>query len=627
MVEIKFVGGSDDSTAYNRLDKLRELNARRDWVNKDLYRLLLKPELHILAYEKIKSAPGNMTKGIDGETIDGASLRNIEVTISELKDESYKPTPSLRVFIPKKNGKQRPLGIPSVKDKLVQESVRLILECIYDAPNNPIFSDLSHGFRESRSTHTAMEEVCKWSGTKWFIEGDIKSFFDEIDHEILISLLRRKISDDRFISLIRKFLKAGYVEKGQFKSTRLGTPQGGIISPMLANIYLHEFDTWAEKLCADLSKGLRRKPNPEYRSVVRKRSYLLNKCEGKPAGKDLERFKDLSARLDQLPSNDQYDPDFVRVRYIRYADDWLIGITGSKELAVKVREQAGEFLKGTLNLELSMEKTKITHSTGKAKFLGFLVGVANYKEALIQKIEPEYSDFSHRRRVGNSNVRLWLDGDELLESLKEERFITIKDGKPFAQSKRSYVHLDPDEIVRRYSAIKRGWVNYYRPVMNLRFLAYVDYLLRMSLAKTLAHKYRTSMKAQFQKRGRSLKVIREVKGRVKVTDYWECSFAKTVGVFNTNPRDPDSLFTRYAKQTSSRLLMKCCVCGSSDNINMHHVRHLRKGNKTVVSGFNRIMADINRKQIPVCRKCHVQIHNGKYDGKALKDLHFNPAVI
>ncbi|MEA9422435.1 reverse transcriptase domain-containing protein [Aeromonas caviae] len=253
MVEIKFVGGSDDSTAYNRLDKLRELNARRDWVNKDLYRLLLKPELHILAYEKIKSAPGNMTKGIDGETIDGASLRNIEVTISELKDESYKPTPSLRVFIPKKNGKQRPLGIPSVKDKLVQESVRLILECIYDAPNNPIFSDLSHGFRESRSTHTAMEEVCKWSGTKWFIEGDIKSFFDDIDHEILISLLRRKISDDRFISLIRKFLKAGYVEKGQFKSTRLGTPQGGIISPMLANIYLHEFDTWAGKLCADLS--------------------------------------------------------------------------------------------------------------------------------------------------------------------------------------------------------------------------------------------------------------------------------------------------------------------------------------------------------------------------------------
>ncbi|TXI28265.1 MAG: hypothetical protein E6Q69_16610 [Aquipseudomonas alcaligenes] len=617
------------STAYDRLDKLRELNARDGWVNNDLYRLLFKPELHILAYEKIKSAPGNMTRGSDGKTIDGTSVASIAATITELKDESYQPKPALRVYIPKKDGKKRPLGIPAIKDKIVQESVRLILECIYDAPESPLFCNSSHGFREARSTHTALKEVCdKWQGTKWFIEGDIKSFFDEICHDRLIQLLRKKIADDRFINLIRKFLNAGYMEDGTLNASTKGTPQGGIISPMLANVYLHEFDLWAEELCRDLTTGGKdRRANPEYRSVVRKRDYLLKKCEGNPQGADLERFKELDAKLLTLPSQDQYDPDFIRVRYVRYADDWLIGVVGSKELASDIRERAKTFLMDNLKLELSLEKTKITHCTDRARFLGFLVGLPAYRLAKRNKIKSGGAQHSHLRRVGHSQIRLWLDGDEIISALRDERFIKTKNGQDFAISKRGYVHLDPDEMVLRYNAFKRGLRNYYRPAMNIRYLGYVDYLMRLSLAKTLAHKYRTSMKEQFRKRGRSLKVIREVNGKVRVTQYWECSYARDVTGFATKPRDPNSLHQRFEKRVKSKLGMDCCVCGSDRQIQMHHVRHLRKGGKVVVRGFNRVMADINRKQIPVCHDCHVLIHAGKYDGKSLKDLHFNPALV
>lgn len=615
------------STAYDRLDKLRELNARHDWVNQDLYRLLFKPELHVLAYERIKSAPGNMTKGSDGQTIDGMSIKHISDCIRSIKDESYQPQPALRVYIPKKDGKKRPLGIPAVKDKIVQESVRLILECIYDPPSSPMFCENSHGFREARSTHTALKDIAhNWNGTKWFIEGDIKSFFDEIHHDRLIAILRKKISDDRFLNLIRKFLNAGYIEDGRLKSSSKGTPQGGIISPMLANIYLHEFDVWVNDLCKGLTRGAKRRPNPTYRSVVRKRSRLLDKCEGNPAGKDLERFRMLDAELARTPATDQYDPDFVRVRYVRYADDWLIGVTGSKELAADIKEKAGTFLMETLGLELSSEKTKITHCSGRAKFLGFLVGEPTYRVARRQKIRGT-GDHSFMRRDGGSNIRLWIDKVEMLRALRSERFVVSKKGDDFAVSKRSYVHLDPDEIVNRFNAIKRGWRNYYRPAMNIQVLSYVDFLMRFSLAKTLAHKYRTSMKKQFQTRGRSLRVMRDVNGEVRITRYWECDYRRDTNGFTVNPRDPDSLIKRYKLRVKSKLGMHCCVCGSTDNIHMHHLRHLRKGGKVVAKGFNRIMADINRKQIPVCQDCHVQIHSGKYDGKSLKDLHYNPAVV
>lgn len=617
------------SKAFNRLCTLQRLNADNQWINRDLYRLLYRPELYVMAYERSKSKPGNMTTGTDGQNLDGMSMSQILGIIDELKDESYMPQPARRVYIPKTNGKMRPLGIPTVKDKLVQEVMRTILECIYDSPEGATFSEHSHGFRESRSTHTALEEVCKqWNGTKWLIEGDIKSFFDEIDHDVLIKLLGKRIEDDRFLNLVRKFLNAGYVEDGRFAATEKGTPQGGVISPVLANIYLHEFDQWVEDVSRKHTKGLKRKPNKVYRSLVRKRSYLLEKCEGRPDEEQAARLKALEEQLSVTPSVDTADPDFIRIRYVRYADDWLIGVTGPKALAEAIKADAANYFAETLKLKLSFEKTKITHCSKRAEFLGFQVGTPKYKGTRMVKLKAEGSEHYQVRRTSNaSQMKVWAPKSGLLKKLLGEGFIKFKNDEPFSIAKRSYVHLDPDDIVLRYNAIKRGLVNYYRPVVNIRVLSHIDYLLRLSLAKTLAQKYRTSMKAQFRKRGSSLKVWKMFNGQTKVVEYWECDFNVDTWAFSKSPRNPYELYKRYAKTTRSKLGMDCCICGDWNNIHMHHLRHLRKGSKTVVKGFNRVMAQINRKQIPVCQPCHVNIHAGRYDGMSLQEMHYDPSYV
>lgn len=203
-----------------------------------LYRILFNEQMFYVAYQRIYAKPGNMTPGSDDKTIDGMSIERIGHLIATLKDESYMPTPARRVYIPKKNGKKRPLGIPSIEDKMVQEVVRLILEAIYEGH----FEDTSHGFRPRRSCQTALRSIRNlFTGANWFIEGDIKGFFDNIDHHILIDTLRERISDERFIRLIWKFLKAGYIEDFTFHNTYSGTPQGGIISPILANVVLPQF--------------------------------------------------------------------------------------------------------------------------------------------------------------------------------------------------------------------------------------------------------------------------------------------------------------------------------------------------------------------------------------------------
>ena len=329
-----------------------------------LYRNLYNPNFYLLAYQNIYNNGGSMTKGIDGETLSGMGMERINRVIGKIRDGSYKPNPVRRHYIPKANGKMRPLGIPSADDKLVQEVVRLILEAIYE----PTFDDCSHGFRPKKSCHTALSQIqCTYSGVKWFIEGDIKGCFDNIDQHILTTILRRRIQDEQFIGLIWKFLRAGYMENWRYKTTYSGAAQGSISSPILANIYMNEFDVFMQAYKARFDKGEKRACNAEYnrlkagwyyaKQTLARNWDTLSAEERDIAKCEVEKRRQMWA---QLPAVNYMDGDFRRITYCRYADDFLIGVIGNHAEAEAVRVDIREFLKENLRLELSMEKTLVT---------------------------------------------------------------------------------------------------------------------------------------------------------------------------------------------------------------------------------------------------------------------------
>lgn len=347
-----------------------------DYKYERIYRILFNEEMFMLAYERIKSKPGNMTPGTDGLTIDGMTIDRIGKLIECLKDESYSPQPAKRVYIPKKNGKKRPLGIPTIEDKLVQEVTRMILEAIYEGH----FESTSHGFRPFKSCHTALISIKKtFTGMRWFIEGDIKGFFDNIHHATLIDILRMRIADERFIRLIWKFLRAGYLEEWYFNKTYSGTPQGGIVSPILANIYLDQFDKYMKEYATLFDKGESRKIRNEYmnlnmRTVNRRKKRKATEDPVEAAALDAE-IKQLQKQLRSMPVRDEMDENYRRLKYVRYADDFLIGVIGSKQECERIKEDITNYMRDRLKLELSAEKTLITHAREEAKFLGYRITV------------------------------------------------------------------------------------------------------------------------------------------------------------------------------------------------------------------------------------------------------------
>jgi group II intron reverse transcriptase/maturase len=290
---------------------------------KDLFQMILNaPDLWQRAYGNIYANKGGMTKGVEGPTIDGYSDERAANLQELLRENRYVPTPVRRVYIPKPNGKQRPLGMPNANDKQVQEVWRMTLEAIYE----PVFKDSSHGFRPKRSCHTALREIARnWTGAKWFIEFDIEGYFDNIDHNVLMGLLEKKIDDTKFLNVIRKMIKAGYVEEWKYHSTYSGTPQGGIISPILANIYLHELDCHVESLISAFNRGKERHRNAEYSSTHSMITWLNRRIDQAEDPETratlLDRKKALQRRMLDLPGADQHDPDYRGLGYYRYADD------------------------------------------------------------------------------------------------------------------------------------------------------------------------------------------------------------------------------------------------------------------------------------------------------------------
>jgi group II intron reverse transcriptase/maturase len=354
-------------SAATVLGVLRE-RGRRGLPCEELYRQMFNPQLYLLAYGRIYANKGAMTPGTTPETADGMSMAKIGRVIDAMRHERYRFRPVRRVHIPKKNGKTRPLGMPSWSDKLVGEVVRLLLEAYYE----PAFSGRSHGFRPGRGCHTALREVANtWTGTTWFIEGDVADCFGSFDHQVMVSILAEKVRDNRFLRLLRNMLAAGYLEDWRWNATLSGVPQGGIASPVMSNIYLHKLDVFVETvLIPEYTRGRLRARNPEYRKV--EQAIVRARRKG-----DRTQVRSLYRRLHSLPSQDPRDPGYRRLRYCRYADDTLLGFAGPKAEAEEIKRRLAQFLHEDLKLELSPGKTLITHArTQRARFLGYEIAVA-----------------------------------------------------------------------------------------------------------------------------------------------------------------------------------------------------------------------------------------------------------
>src|SRR5882757_3701779 len=441
-------------SAETVVDILRA-RGRRGLPCDELYRQLFNPALFLMAWGRIYANDGAMTPGINGETADGMSLAKIGRIIDALRHERYRFQPVKRVYIPKKNGRKRPLGLPSWSDKLVGEVVRILQEAYYE----PRFSGRSHGFRPGRGCHTALTEVAEtWTGTTWFIEGDISDCFGSLDHEVMARILAEKIHDNRFLRLIRNMLRAGYLEDWQWNATLSGAPQGGVASPVLSNIYLDRLDKFAETvLIPEYTRGKSRKANPAWTKVA-------NAMAAARRRGDRAAVRALRQQRRGLPSRDPGDPGYRRLRYLRYADDHLFGFTGPKAEAEQIKQRLARFLRDELKLELSADKTLITHArTQKARFLGYDITV------------------QHSPCRPGVNGVLGLRVPKAVIMAKTASY--LKHGKPWHLPE--LINLDDPEIISAYGGEYRGVAQYYLLAGNVSRLHRLRWAAETSMLKTL----------------------------------------------------------------------------------------------------------------------------------------------
>jgi len=570
-----------------------------------LYRNLYNPEFYMLAYANIAKSQGSMTKGVDGETLDNMSIPRINRIIERLKDRSYTPNPAKRKYIPKKNGKMRPLGIMSTDDKLVQEVVRMILEAIYE----PTFNNCSHGFRPKRSVHTALTHVKKnFTGVSWIVEGDIKACFDTFDHHVLIDLLRKRIADEAFIGLIWKFLKAGYMEQWEYNCTYSGTPQGSGISPICANIYLNELDNFLMDYKKDFDRApARRKTTKEYEKASRrykKARKALNEAE-QSTPELVTEFKDARKNKMEQHYNDPFEEGYKSIQYNRYADDFVIGVIGSKQDALNVKKAVKEFLEGTLHLEMSDEKTKVTHSSEKVRYLG-------YDFSILRTKNTKRCQNGDLKRVWYGKVFLYMPKEKWVKKLMEKNMVQVKRDPVSSREiwrpmpRTELMNKNDAEIVSTFNSEIRGLYNFYRIAENVGALSKYYYMARYSMLKTLAGKHRenvSDIKKRFMKDG-ILRVPYTTVNGTKYTEFYHDGFKKHSSGYD-NINDVLPAYRKYDNRNTiiNRIKAgKCEICGEDvEYVYMHHVRTMKslKGRDK----FERKMLEIRRKSLALCPSC------------------------
>lgn len=601
-------GDRSSRQQYNEVREMRNaehvLNAiqrrsRRGVPLTDVYRQLYNRNLYLKAYGKLYANQGGLTKGSNEDTVDGMSLEKIDALIKDLRNERYRWTPVRRTYIPKRPGKVRPLGIPSWTDKLLQEVMRQLLEAYFE----PQFRHHSHGFRPKRGCHTALQTIARWGGVNWFIEGDIKGCFDNIDHDILLARLQEHIHDNRFIRLVRNLLQAGYLEKWDYHPTLSGTPQGGIISPLLSNIYLDRLDQFVEHvLIPRFTRGQRRERSRDYAAVQAR--MLTRKAKG-----DRDGYRELRKQLQRMPSYNVTDPNFRRLRYVRYADDFLLGFTGPKGEAMEIKELLRDYLQNHLRLALSEEKTLITHATtGAARFLGYEIG----------RFHDDTKHDQHGRRSINEGIRLQIPEDVV--RARCHRY--MKHGK--VRHRAELMNDDDYTIISTYQGHYRGYVQYYVLAHNVHRLNRLRWIMLVSLFKTLSAKHQLSVNTIAKKYASTMKTPQGPRRcfEVRVQRDGKKPFIARFGGIPLIRQsrvpivDTPTSITRApgSVELIKRLLAETCeLCGSSERCQVHHIRKLSDANghgRKDKPRWMKIMMARRRKTLVVCHDCHWDIHRG-----------------
>ena len=597
---------------YNLSKQAEKENYRYD----RLYRNFYNKEFYIKAYTKICKNEGSATKGIDDETADGFGEEKIESIIMLMKNETYQPKPVRRVNIPKKNSdKKRPLGIPTFTDRIIQEICRSMLEAIYE----PTFSEFSHGFREKCSCHTALINIKNtFTAVNWFVEGDVKGFFDNINHHILIDILRKRISDERFIRLIWKFLRAGYLEDWKYNKTYSGTPQGGIVSPTLANIYLNELDSYViNELKRKFDQGIakNRKRNTEYRKYEMRNQRLKKKIDLTTDKADrelmIQEYKENKKKMCTLPYYESNNNSYKSLKYVRYADDFIIGVNGSKQDCQFIKNEIGKFLKDKLDLEMSEEKTLITHSTKFANFLGYDIKISH-------ELDTARDKNNTIKRTHHGYVQLRIPKGTIEKVIVYRKMVKDIDAKQWDMLHRpTLIRLTDLEIVETYNAELRGLYNYYSLAENVSDKMWqLRYVMEYSCLKTLANKYKSTvakMKNKYRQ-GKYWGVKYSNKNGEKIAYFYKNGFKKqrTSHKGNTDTK-PNFNVYRNTTDLEKRLSAKKCELCGNDNPNtkfeIHHINKVKNLNNK--ENWEKIMISKQRKTLIVCKDCHKKMHGTK----------------
>lgn len=558
------------------------------------------PDVLMLAYEQIKSNPGNMTPGCTKETLDGMSLQWIQDTSDKLRAGKFQFGLARRLLIPKV-GKPflRPLTMGSPREKVVQKAMALVLWELFE----PIFLDSSHGFRPGRGCHSALCMVDRdFRGGKWVIEADLTKCFDSIPLDQLMMVLARHIHCTKTLALIKSGLKAGYIVMGNIVTDeKMGTPQGSVLSPLLCNIYLHELDLFMQKIISHNTKGKTRRffKNPEYGKLQN----LTNKAQLTSEVRELRR------KMWLLHSKDQFDPNFRRVAYVRYADDFVICVTGPRKMAVDILGQTERFIKSTLGLEINAEKTLLTKFSHGIHFLGATITNRKVTEKPIKMVGGI--------KVGVSpGISFHAPIAKLLERLTTRGYLRWSNalGRNVPTALRSMVNMDHHTIVQLYNAVIRGLLNYYSFADNRKSLGALIHGLKMSCALTLALKYKLRTASKAYKAFGSLLACQETGLKLAIPNTFARLDHKIKFAVGTGDLVHPNQIIKLSDSnglTKSSMNHACIIC-HHPVVEMHHVRKLKElPNGLHLDWLHMQMADINRKQVPLCALHHHGLLNNK----------------